>query len=47
MEMMGEKSKDGTYVAFSEKSQTQASTNGTYVGNMDNGDKFYLSFHWA
>ncbi len=47
MEMMGEKSKDGTYVAFSEKSIIQASTNGTYVGNMDNGDKFYLSFHWA
>jgi hypothetical protein len=47
MEMMGEKSKDGTYVAFSENSPTRASTNGTYVGNMDNGDKFYLSFHWA
>ena len=21
--------------------------NGTYVGNMDNGDKFYIEFHWA
>jgi len=47
MEMVGEKSKDGTYVAFSEASPTRASTTGTYVGNMDNGDKFYLSFHWA
>jgi len=47
MEMGGERSKDGTYVAFSEKSSARAATNGTYVGNMDNGDKFYLSFHWA
>ena len=47
MEMVGEKSKDGAYVAFSENSPTRASTAGTYVGNMDNGDKFYLSFHWA
>jgi len=47
MEILGEKSKDGTYVAFSENSPTRASTGGTYVGNMDNGDKFYLSFHWA
>jgi len=47
MEMVGEKSRDGTYVAFSENSPTRASTRGTYVGNMDNGDKFYLSFDWA
>jgi hypothetical protein len=47
MEMMGEKSKDGTYVAFSENSPTRASTRGTYVGNMENGDKFFLSFDWA
>jgi len=47
MEIVGEKSKDGTYVAFSENSPTRASTRGTYVGNMDNGDTFYLSFHWA
>jgi hypothetical protein len=47
MEMVGEKSTDGTYVAFSENSPTRASTRGTYVGNMDNGDKFYLSFDWA
>jgi hypothetical protein len=47
MEMLGENSKDGTYVAFSENSPTRASTRGTYVGNMDNGDKFYLGFDWA
>ncbi len=47
MEIVGEKSKDGTYVAFSENSSTRASTAGTYVGNMANGDKFYLSFRWA
>ena len=47
MEMVGGKSKDGTNVAFAETSPTRASTSGTYVGNMDNGDKFYLSFHWA
>jgi len=47
MEMLGEKSKDGTYVAFSENSPTQASTRGTYVGNMENGDKFFLNFDWA
>jgi hypothetical protein len=47
MEMVGEKSKDGTYVAFSENSPTRASTRGTYVGNMENGDKFYLNFSWA
>ncbi len=47
MEMVGKKSKDGTYVAFSENSPTRASTRGTYVGNMDNGDRFFLSFDWA
>jgi hypothetical protein len=47
MEMVGEKSNEGRYVAFSENSPTRASTSATYVGNMDSGDKFYLSFHWA
>ncbi|SPF48976.1 exported hypothetical protein [Candidatus Sulfotelmatobacter kueseliae] len=47
MEMVGEKSKDGTYVAFSENSPTRASTRGTLVGSMENGDKFYLNFDWA
>lgn len=41
-----ERSKDGTYVAFSENSPTRPSPSGTYVG-MDNGDKVYLSFYWA
>lgn len=47
LEMAGERSTEGTFVAFSEASPTRAATNGTYVGNMDNGDKFYLEFHWA
>jgi hypothetical protein len=45
LEMAGGKSKDGTSVAFGEMSSTRATSSGTYVGNMDNGDKFYVSFH--
>ncbi|MFZ0819026.1 MAG: hypothetical protein WAM91_03085 [Candidatus Acidiferrales bacterium] len=45
MEMGGAKSKDGTSTAFAEAWSTQATTTGTYVGNMDNGDKFFVSFH--
>jgi hypothetical protein len=45
MEMEGGKSKDGTSVAFSEVTATRATGSGTYVGNMDNGDKFFVSFH--
>ena len=47
MEMVGQRSTDGTFVAFSEASPHRAATNGTYVGNMDNGDKFYIEFHWT
>lgn len=47
LEIAGEKSKEGTFVAFSEASLHRAATNGTYVGSMDNGDKFYLEFHWS
>jgi len=47
IEMQGEKSKDATYVAFSENSPTRASTRGTLVGIMENGDKFFLTFDWA
>jgi len=47
LEMAGEKSKEGTFIAFSEVSSTRASTSGTYVGTMDTGDKFYVRFHWA
>lgn len=47
LEILGEKSKEGTFVAFSEASSTRAATNGTYVGTMENGDKFYIAFRWA
>lgn len=47
LEILGERSKEGTFVAFSEASSTRAATNGTYVGIMDSGDKFYIAFHWA
>ena len=45
MEMAGGKSKDGSSVAFAETTSTRATGTGTYVGNMDNGDKFFVSFH--
>jgi hypothetical protein len=45
LEMEGAKSKDGASVAFSDITATRATSTGTYVGNMDNGDKFYVSFH--
>ena len=45
LEMEGEKSTDGTSVAFAEMTATHATTTGTYVGNMDGGDKFFVSFH--
>ena len=47
LEMAGERSKEGTFIAFSEASFTKAATNGTYVGIMDSGDRFYIAFHWA
>jgi len=45
MEMEGGKSKDGSSVAFLEITSTRATSMGTYVGNMENGDKFFVSFH--
>jgi hypothetical protein len=45
MEMSGEKSKDGSSMAFVEGSSTRATSTGTYVGNMDNGDRFFVAFH--
>jgi hypothetical protein len=45
LEMEGEKSTDGTSVAFAEMTSTRATTSGTYVGNTDGGDKFFVSFH--
>jgi hypothetical protein len=44
MEMEGGKSKDGSSVAFLEITSTRATSTGTYVGNMENGDKFFVSF---
>jgi hypothetical protein len=45
MEMAGMKSKDGSSVTFSEMSSARSSGTGTYTGNMENGDKFFVSFH--
>ncbi|HKO05292.1 MAG TPA: hypothetical protein VJW51_11110 [Candidatus Acidoferrales bacterium] len=44
MEMEGGKSKDGSSVALVEITTTRATSSGTYVGNMENGDKFFVSF---
>jgi hypothetical protein len=43
--MAGLKSKDGNSVSFVEATSTRSSGTGTFVGNMDNGDKFFASFH--
>ena len=45
LEMAGLKSKDGNSVSFVEATSTRSSGTGTFVGNMDNGDKFFVSFH--
>jgi len=45
LEMEGAKSKDGASVTFVEMSSVRTTSNGTYVGNMDNGDKFFVNFH--
>jgi|SRR5208282_1801506 len=45
MEMEGAKSKDGSSLAFLETTSARATSAGTYVGNMENGDKFFVSFH--
>ena len=45
MELAGGKSKEGMVVEFVEMWAKRAATNGTYVGTMDNGDKFTVSFH--
>lgn len=46
-EMVGERAAEVSFVAFSEESDTRAATNGTIVGSMANGDKFYISFRWS
>jgi hypothetical protein len=45
MEMAGLKSKDGGSAELVEAWSNRTTTTGTYVGNMDNGDKFFCSFH--
>lgn len=45
LEMEGVKAKDGTSFIFSEMTATRASSTGNYVGTMENGDKFMVSFH--
>jgi hypothetical protein len=45
LEMAGLKSKDGNSVSFVEATSTRSSGTGTFVGDMDNGDKFFVSFH--
>jgi hypothetical protein len=44
LEMAGVKSKDGVSVAFADATSTRITSTGTYVANMDNGDKFFVSF---
>lgn len=44
MEMEGEKTTDGTSIAFYDMTATRATNMGTYVGNTDAGDKYYVSF---
>ncbi len=45
MEMEGGKSKTGTSVAFVDTNAVRITTNGTYAGTMEDGDKFFVSFH--
>ena len=45
MEMAGVKSKDGGSAEVIEAWSNRTTTTGTYVGNMENGDKFFVSFH--
>ncbi len=45
LQMEGGSTKDGSSVEFMEVWSTRAANNGTYVGSMDNGDKFFVSFH--
>ena len=47
MEIAGAKSKDGYDVTTVEMWATRSSSNGTHVSTMDNGDKFFVTFHGA
>jgi hypothetical protein len=44
MEMEGEKTTDGTSISFFDMTATRATSTGTYVGNTDGGDKYFVSF---
>jgi hypothetical protein len=44
-EIAGTKPKDGMDVEVVEAWATKMTTNGTHVSTMDNGDKFFVSFH--
>jgi hypothetical protein len=45
IEMEGLKAKDGTSTIFVDTTATRSSSTGVYVGTMENGDKFFVSFH--
>jgi hypothetical protein len=45
IEMAGIKSKDGVDVRAIESTATKMTSSGTHVSTMENGDKFYVSFH--
>jgi hypothetical protein len=45
IEIAGIKTKDGVDVRFIESTATKMTSNGTHVSTMENGDKFYVTFH--
>jgi hypothetical protein len=45
IEIAGIKTKDGEDVRFIESTATKMTSNGTHVSTMENGDKFYVTFH--
>jgi hypothetical protein len=45
MEIAGLKTKDGVDVRTMESTATKMISSGTHVSTMDNGDKFFVSFH--
>jgi len=45
IEIAGMKTKDGVDVRFIEATATKMTSSGTHVSTMENGDKFYVTFH--
>jgi len=45
IEIAGIKTKDGEDVRFIEATATKMTSSGTHVSTMENGDKFYVTFH--